>query len=255
VGAAAAAGRRAPGDAQPGPARRPPAAAAERGAGRRHAAELQHEAEYTRIDPDSGLLLQVDLHFRLSTVFDHLAPDTTALDFADYPVADLDRPLRGLAPADTVCHLCYHAWWDTQSVDNVIGLRDLRLYQLADARLAMRHWQLDCGAVLARAEALGVAETTHWGLKMVAELFGDVPGTGIIDDMAADDMGRRLSDRWAQRRTDQPFSYWPDPAWERIRRPERALEAPLMFARDYVGAHARRGDVLRWDERAPTRPG
>lgn len=222
---------------------------AERVAG--YSAELQHEAEFNRIDESSGALLQVDLHFRLATIFDHLAPDSTALEFADFPVADLPRPLRGLAPADAVCHLCYHSWWDTQSVDNVMALTDLRLYQLADIRLAMLGWGLRCDQVLARAGTLGVADTTHWGLKMAGEVLGELPGAAALDDEVADDMGRRLSDRWVQRRTDEPFGYWPDPSWERIRRPERAAEAPQMFARDYVGWHTRRGDVLQWRERTP----
>jgi hypothetical protein len=87
---------------------------------------------------------------------------------------------------------------------------------------------------------------------MVAGLSGGVPGGAAgINAVAAGHMGRRPSDQWVQRRTDEPVGYWPDPAWERIRRPGAGLEPPLTLARDCVAAHARRGDTLHWQERTP----
>ena len=208
--------------------------------------ELQHIAELTRRDEESGQILSVDLHFRLSTVFDHLAPVVE-------PMISASREYGAgrwmLAPADFVTHLCYHAWWDTQSVDNVRKLEDLRLSHFADIRLAMERWQLSCGAVVERASELGVGPCAHWGLLTTSRLFEGLRGDDSLDLDAAGEIDAAIADRWVQRGTGEPFSRWRTPAWERIFVAGRAEEVAAMFLEGYIRSRTRRGDVMVWKPR------
>lgn len=210
--------------------------------------ELQHLAEFTRRDEETGQVMSVDLHFRLSTVFDHMAPAVEPM------ISDSREYAAGrwtLAPADFVTHLCYHAWWDTQSVDNVRKLEDLRLAHFADIRLAMEKWRLSCGDIVARASVLGVEPCAHWGLMTTSRLFGGLEGDAALDRDVAGDIGAAIADRWVQRGTHEPFSRWSTPSWERIFDMSRGEEVAAMFLEDYVRGRTRRGDVMTWRPREP----
>lgn len=209
--------------------------------------ELQHLAEFTKRDATTGQLLYVDLHFRLSTVFDHIAPAVEPMLAAAIPVSG--QSWLTLAPADFVTHLCYHAWWDTQSVDNVRRLRDLRLFQFADIARAMRAWQLSCPQVLHRAAELGVESTTNWGLVMATRLLGSLDGDDVLDDASASEVGRRISDRWLQRSTATPFGVWTVDSWDRIFAVDRAEAVLDMVWDQWFNPSLKRGDVFLWEHR------
>lgn len=205
--------------------------------------QLQHLGEYVRLDPSHGMPASVDLHFRLSTVFDHLAPSVDLLWEASVPWRGRARMLD---PLDQVSHHCYHAWWDTQSVDNIRSWTDLRLSSFADIRRLVLHWNLSCGDILERASATGIADTVHWGLGTAVDLLGDLPGGEAVDQGRRAALDAGISDRWLQRDTGEPFATWGEPASERIFDPRRGERALTMLVDRYLRAHTRKGDRLKW---------
>lgn len=207
-----------------------------------YADELQHLGEFTRVS-DRGTGLTIDLHFRLSTVFDHLAPDTSV--FLTSAQRSPDGTYLRFSPELMVAHLGYHAWWDTQSLTNVRSGLDLRLFQYSDILLAFRAWGLDCRAVLDAAEPAGVAVSTNWALWMTSAIFGDLPGSAAIDVDAAIAFDARFSDRWLQRETGTPLGEWDVPGPDRIFDAGRGARATAMIV-EWIDGHTKRGDVLSW---------
>jgi len=204
--------------------------------------ELQHVGEFTRVS-ERGTGLTIDLHFRLSTVFDHLAPDTPV--FLASAVRSPDGTYLRFSPELVVAHLGYHAWWDTQSLTNVRNGLDLRLFQYSDIQLAFRAWGLDCRSILDEAERAGVGTTTNWALWMTCSIFGELPGSDSIDVDAAIEFDSRFSDRWLQRETSTPLGLWSVPGPERIFDANRAARATAMVI-EWIDDHTKRGDVLSW---------
>lgn len=189
-------------------------------------------------------------HFELTSMDrDHLVViDADLLKSTVYETRDGAIP--GLAPEDMLCHLAYHAWWDTQSLGNIINCRDLRVYQLADIRLFLLSGLADIPSTMRRARELGCVETTNWALVVVGNLWDDVrDDTTVLDASAALEFDARVADRWLQRDTSSPMIRWDSPAWERVRDPQRGDWALRSFFEHYITAHTRRGDVLSWVER------
>ena len=208
--------------------------------------ELQHLGEFTRVS-ETGAALTIDLHFRLSTVFDHQAPDTdlflaNTVDFAD-------AGYRRFRPELFVAHLAYHAWWDTQTLTNVRKGFDLRLFQYSDILLAFGTWGLGCRTVLEWARRANVYEATNWALWMTSEIFGGLEGDDVLDDDLASQVDRRFTDRWLQRGTDTPIGEWDRPGPTRIFDTHRGAQATAMIV-EWLDQHTKRGDVLTWVERA-----
>lgn len=211
--------------------------------------ELQHAPEYIRVDSTTGLSFRVDLHHRLATVFDHIAIDISALEFEKYQTRYGE--LSGLARNDMLCHLAYHAWWDTQSIANIADCRDLRLYQLADIRLLLAAGLGTTQEMLDRARALGCYQTANWALSVISHLWGDEGfDTSPVEHDAAREFDLNVSDRWLQRDTSTPLFTWDTPAWERIRNSDRGELALKKFFFDYVDAHTKLGDVMQWSMRS-----
>lgn len=210
-----------------------------------YATELQHVGEFVRIDDASGLPLSIDLHFRLSTIFDHFGPNVTTM-------LENKRPFLGsgaamLDPADLVGHLSYHSWWDTQSVDNVRKLVDLRLSHFADILRAMHHWDLTCADVISRAASTGIADAVHWALATTSDIFGRFPDDDVIDRVVADTIGNRLSDRWLQRDTAEPVGTWATSTADRVFHAERGNQALAMLMDGYLRPNTERGMRLAWE--------
>lgn len=207
--------------------------------------ELQHLGEFTRVS-ETGAALTIDLHFRLSTVFDHQAPDTQL--FLEHTVDYAEGGYRRFMPELFVAHLAYHAWWDTQTLTNVRKGFDLRLFQYSDILLAFRTWGLTCETVLKWARRANVFEATNWALWMTSELFGGLEGDGFLDHEFAAQIDRKFTDRWLQRGTDTPIGQWDRPSPSRIFDMHRGAQATAMVV-EWLDHHTKRGDVLTWVER------
>ncbi|MCC2033219.1 nucleotidyltransferase family protein [Microbacterium allomyrinae] len=207
--------------------------------------ELQHLGEFTRVT-EAGSALTIDLHFRLSTVFDHRAPDTQV--FLSHTADDVGGDYRRFAPELFVAHLAYHAWWDTQTLTNVRSGLDLRLFQYSDILLAFRAWDLTCGAVVEWAHRANVLDTATWALWMTSELFGGLAGDDVLDRKLAAEVDRAFTDRWLQRGTDSPIGQWDRLGPSRIFDVDRGAQATAMVI-DWLDRHTKRGDVLTWIER------
>lgn len=209
--------------------------------------ELQHLAEFSKLAPVNRRYLSVDVHFRFVTVFDHheLDAGTILRDAEREPGLGWWRP----RPADMVCHLGYHAWWDTQSISNILALTDLRLSHFNDIHRVVRRWGLDCADILARAGDLGAVATTTWALVTTESLFGPLPGSGRLDRAAAADLDTGAADRWLQRSTREPLFRWSRPAGERMFDPSRGDVALRHAWSDHFEARLRRGDLLTWVSR------
>lgn len=207
-------------------------------------AELQHLAEFSKLAPANRRCLSVDVHFRFATVFDHHRLDASGIlrDAERDPTFGWWRP----RPADMICHLAYHAWWDTQTVSNILALTDLRLSHFADIVRVLRCWQLDCRDVLDRARDLGAVATTTWALATTESLFGPLTGGDQLDRAVASDLDTGVADRWLQRSTREPLFRWSRPAGERMFDPHRGDVALRQVWTDYFGVRLRRGDVLDW---------
>lgn len=211
-------------------------------AGYRH--ELQHLAEFSKLSPANGRCLSVDVHFRFSTVFDHYRLDAEEV----YRRAERDETYGWWRPqpVDIVGQLGYHAWWDTQSISNILNLMDLRLSHFNDIFRVIRHWGLDCGQILDRAAAIGAYETSTWALAITESLFGALPGADRLDRALAADLDARVADRWLLRSTSDPMFRWSVPAGERMFDAGRGDLALRHIWSDYFHARLRRGDVLSW---------
>ncbi len=207
--------------------------------------ELQHAPEYSRLDSDTGNAYRVDVHHRLSTVFDHIEIAVEKLDTREY-----DTPagrLLGLAPDDMFAHLAYHAWWDTQSIANILKGRDLRLYQFTDMHLLLSKGLVAPGTLVARAKTIGAGQVVNWALSVLGHLWQ--PGllsSGAVDEGAAIDFDSKVSDRWVQRSTAEPIARWQQPAWERMRDGSRGDKIARQFFSDYVDRHTKLGHILTW---------
>lgn len=212
-----------------------------------YARELQHLGEFVRQFPD-GSFLSIDVHFRLSTIFDSVAPDTRQL--LATAVRKPGYRYKQLGDAAFVTHLCYHAWWDTQSIANVANGKDLRLAQFADIRLALIAWGLECAEVLRFAREAGVAEVVHWALSVTQDLFGDLAGSAVIDVSVAQSIDLPIVDRWVSRGSGESIGTWQEPASSRMFDPDRANYARDALA-SWIEGHLHNGDVLEWRSREP----
>ncbi len=213
--------------------------------------ELQHAPEYVKIDSATRMPLKIDLHHRLSTVFDHIKVNVGALRSETYSTRYGNIP--ALAPTDMLCHLSYHAWWDTQSLSNTVYRYDLRLYRFADIRLLVTKMKVSLKDALKRSETLGCWDTVNWALTVVHNLWPeDVPVVPEMDTRQAEEFDRLLSDRWLQRSTSDPFLVWDSPSWTRIQDPRRADAILHKFFVGYLDPHLKHGDVLQWLDRGPS---
>lgn len=210
-----------------------------------YADELQHEAEFVRVDRNVRSALAVDLHFRVSTVFDHraLSPEVLIASSVDHD------EFWTLAPADAFCHAAHHAWWDTQSLDNVLNHTDLRMSHFADMLRMLRRWDLTAEQVLGRARELGGEPTANWALYCLHRLFNEVRDIESVDAADAADVDTAFADRWVQRNTAVPMFRWAQPSRERMFRADRGAEASTAFWTEYVAPRLHRGDVLTWVNR------
>lgn len=211
-----------------------------------YARELQHLAEFVKL-ASGGQRLSVDVHTRFHTVFDHAALDAEAMRAA--AVTSTAFPGRHLGPIDVVVHLAYHAWWDTQSVDKVRSLSDLRLSHLGDIVRTMRVWDLGCAEVLARAGEVGGHAMATWALWLVEEVLGGLRGATEIDRELALWVDGRMADRWLQRSTEDTLLEWDRPGPERLFDGTRGARVLTLAWQQYFQPRLHRGDVLRWEER------
>jgi hypothetical protein len=207
--------------------------------------ELQHEAEFVRYDSATRLRLSIDLHFRLATAFDHFALAPEPMIDAAVRAGDL----RVLSPADAFCHAAHHAWWDTQSLDNVLTHTDLRLGHFMDMQRMLTCWELDAGTILRRAEEIGGVQTANWALYCLGQIFGGSQDSGEIDIASAIDVDTSFSDRWLQRGTSSTMFRWSSGSPKRMFAPDRGSVALAAFWSEYVNPRLRRGDVLTWVSR------
>ncbi|MCC2314164.1 nucleotidyltransferase family protein [Cellulomonas xiejunii] len=207
--------------------------------------ELQHLGEFTKPGP-GGPLLSIDVHFRLSTVFDHLAPRVEV--FLANTVTVDGRGYEQFRPELFVAHLAYHAWWDTQSLRNVNALADLRLCQYSDILLAFKKWDLNCEDVLEWAERAGVGVVANWALWLTGNLFGDLARQHCVRVDDAREFDAIFADRWTQRSTESALGTWRQPAPDRMFDRRRPEQATAMFLA-WVNSHLARGDRLDWTER------
>ena len=207
-----------------------------------YASELQHVGEFTKLAAN-GSMLTIDIHYRLSTIFDHLSPRTDF--FLNNTIVSSDLNFFQFRPELFVSHLGYHAWWDTQSLTNVRSGLDLRLFQYSDILLAFKRWNLTCSEVIRWSEQAGTLETSNWALWLTSRIFGSLPGDGVIDVDAAEKFDKRFSDRWIQRSTVEPLGEWGKLAFERIFDLTRGDQATAMIT-NWIDGHTKKGDILEW---------
>lgn len=207
--------------------------------------ELQHAPEYSRLDTETGNAYRVDIHHRLNTVFDHIGVAVEKLETREYETSI--GILRGLAPDDMFAHLAYHAWWDTQSIANILRGRDLRLYQFTDMDLVLTRKLVTPGSLMNRARLVGAEQVVNWALTILGHLWRpDLLSNSAVDESAAIEFDSKVSDRWVQRSTAEPIARWQQPAWERLRDGNRGDKIARMFFSEYVDQHTKLGHILTW---------
>lgn len=163
-------------------------------------AELQHESPFIKIDNTSviPLVLTVEVHCRLETIFDPLTFNVEPL-FKNKKKYNLKSGWAyTLSPEDMLIHLCYHNYWHTQSIQDIYNCKDILLRQYMDIRLFIKRSKINWEKVLS------LYNTEFWlpisfSLYFCNEIFGDVLSTYIlekIDKCYLEDEEKKIYDRW-----------------------------------------------------------
>jgi hypothetical protein len=215
--------------------------------------ELQHFGEFIKLEKEPVLLLlPIDVHHRLSTVFDSFCYNIN--DILERAVLDdIDGvPIYRMCNEDFLTHLCSHLYWHTQSLRDILDGEDARLLSYVDIREFIKSNNIDWQAIFERAKETNLDTALSYVLYHCQLIFGDVVPNEVYNSWDINNLreiSNSIYDRWITRDTGIRIGTWKQDFIKRMFNQNRAAEALESFYIEYLEPILHRGAILKVVER------
>ena len=200
--------------------------------------ELQHYGEFVKLSSsDFFPVYSVDVHHRLSTVFDSFCYNSSLL----FQRAEKEN-IQGinfwrLSNEDFLLHLSSHLYWHTLSLRDIISGRDMRLLSYFDIALFILKNKINWEKLFEYAKESGLENALYYTLYHCQLIFGNIVPNDIYktwDMQKVKAISNTIYDRWFTRDTLTPVGKWNSDFMERLFDENRKNEALLSFYNDYI---------------------
>lgn len=200
--------------------------------------ELQHYGEFVKLSSsDFFPVYSVDVHHRLSTVFDSFCYNSSLL----FQRAEKEN-IQGinfwrLSNEDFLLHLSSHLYWHTLSLRDIISGRDMRLLSYFDIALFISKNKINWEKLFEYAKESGLENALYYTLYHCQLIFGNIVPNDIYitwDMQKVKTISNTIYDRWFTRDTLTPVGKWNSDFMERLFDENRKNEALLSFYNDYI---------------------
>jgi hypothetical protein len=200
--------------------------------------ELQHYGEFAKLSGSDFLPVYfVDVHHRLSTVFDSFCYDSDLL----FQRAEKEN-IQGinfwrLSNEDFLLHLSSHLYWHTLSLRDIISGRDIRLLSYFDIALFVSKNEINWQKLFEYARESKLENALYYTLYHCQLIFGNIVPNDIYktwDMQKVKAISNTIYDRWFTRDTLTPVGKWTSGFMERLFDENRKNEALLSFYNDYI---------------------
>ena len=200
--------------------------------------ELQHYGEFVKLSSsDFFPVYSVDVHHRLSTVFDSFCYNSSLL----FQRAEKEN-IQGinfwrLSNEDFLLHLSSHLYWHTLSLRDIISGRDMRLLSYFDIALFISKNKINWEKLFEYAKENGLENALYYTLYHCQLIFGNIVPNDIYktwDMQKVKAISNTIYDRWFTRDTLTPVGKWNSDFMERLFDENRKNEALLSFYNDYI---------------------
>ena len=200
--------------------------------------ELQHYGEFVKLSgSDFFPIYSVDVHHRLSTIFDSFYYDSNLL----FQRAKKEN-IQGinfwrLSNEDFLLHLSSHLYWHTLSLRDIISGRDIRLLSYLDIALFVSKNKINWEKLFEYARESELDNALYYTLHHCQLIFGNIIPNDIYvtwDMQKVKEISNTIYDRWFTRNTLIPVGKWTTDFMERVFDDDRKNEALLSFYNDYI---------------------
>lgn len=200
--------------------------------------ELQHYGEFAKLSGSDFLPVYfVDVHHRLSTVFDSFCYDSDLL----FQRAEKEN-IQGinfwrLSNEDFLLHLSSHLYWHTLSLRDIISGRDIRLLSYFDIALFVSKNEINWEKLFEYARESKLENALYYTLYHCQLIFGNIVPNDIYktwDMQKVKAISNTIYDRWFTRDTLTPVGKWTSGFMERLFDENKKNEALLSFYNDYI---------------------
>ena len=200
--------------------------------------ELQHYGEFVKLSSsDFFPVYSVDVHHRLSTVFDSFCYNSSLL----FQRAEKEN-IQGinfwrLSNEDFLLHLSSHLYWHTLSLRDIMSGRDMRLLSYFDIALFISKNKINWEKLFEYAKESGLENALYYTLYHCQLIFGNIVPNDIYktwDMQKVKAISNTIYDRWFTRDTLTPVGKWNSDFMERLFDENRKNEALLSFYNDYI---------------------
>lgn len=200
--------------------------------------ELQHYGEFVKLSgSDFFPIYSVDVHHRLSTIFDSFYYDSNLL----FQRAKKEN-IQGinfwrLSNEDFLLHLSSHLYWHTLSLRDIISGRDIRLLSYLDIALFVSKNKINWEKLFEYARESELDNALYYTLYHCQLIFGNIIPNDIYvtwDMQKVKEISNTIYDRWFTRNTLIPVGKWTTDFMERVFDDDRKNEALLSFYNDYI---------------------
>ena len=200
--------------------------------------ELQHYGEFVKLSgSDFFSVYPVDVHYRLSTVFDSFCYDSNLL----FQRAEKEN-IQGinfwrLSNEDFLLHLSSHLYWHTLSLRDIISGYDIRLLSYYDIALFISKNEINWEKLFKYARESKLENALYYTLYHCQLIFGNIVPSNIYktwDMQKVKAISDTIYDRWFTRDTLIPVGKWTSSFMKRLFDENRKNEALLSFYNDYI---------------------
>ena len=200
--------------------------------------ELQHYGEFIKLSgSDFFPIYSVDVHHRLSTVFDSFHYDPKVL----FQRAEKEK-IQGisfwrLSNEDFLLHLSSHLYWHTLSLRDIISGDDICLLSYFDIALFISKNEINWEKLFEYAIESELENALYYTLYHCQLIFGNIIPNDIYvtwDMQKVKEISNTIYDRWFTRDTLTPVGKWTTDFMERVFDDDRKNEALLSFYNDYI---------------------
>lgn len=200
---------------------------------KRYEEKLQHLGEFARATGRPIMPhLWVDLHHRLTTVYDSYQFDPTPLVWRSKQKFVDDVPVWVLDDSDHLIQLCVHLYSNTRAIKDIQELSDLQLIRFVDVAESIRALSIDWDHVQAMcSESPSLRIPVGVALLMAEILYGPLVPPPLRESFDTPEIVSNvdaIADRWTQD-SDEPIGRWPIPFQSRLFDSDRVRYAYEAF--------------------------
>lgn len=200
--------------------------------------ELQHYGEFVKLSgSDFFSVYSVDVHHRLSTIFDSFYYDSNLLFQRAKKENIQGMHFWRLSSEDFLLHLSSHLYWHTLSLRDIISGCDIRLLSYFDIALFIANNEINWKKLFEYARETKLENALYYTLYHCQLIFGNIIPNDIYvtwDMQKVKEISNTIYDRWFNRDTLTSVGKWTTDFMERVFDDDRKNEALLSFYNDYI---------------------